>query len=133
MKFCKSFEDDKHMSELQNLVSDRINFAVEHTTDNKALKSEIYRIVVDEMFEYHTDVASRKGQLTPDNLYPTEDERKQFVDVAIYNRAVQGLIKNELTLEELQDEQLKVYNHLTELQDKEEINQKNKKQTNQNK
>lgn len=133
MKFCKSFEDDKHMSELQNLVSYRINFAVKQSTNNIAAKSEIYRIVVDEMFEYHTNVASRNGRLTQNNLFPTVDERKQFVDVAIYNRAVHGLIKNELTLEELQDEQLKVYNHLTELQNKEEINRRNKNQTNQNK
>ena len=132
MKFCKSFEDDKHMSELQNLVSDRINFAVEQSPNNNAAKSEIYRIIVDEMFEYHTNVASRNGRLTQNNLFPTVDERKQFADVAIYNRAVQGLIKNELTSEELQDEQLKVYNHLTELQNKEETNRKEKNQIIQN-
>ena len=133
MKFCKSFASDKHMSELQNLVSDRINFAVEQSPNNNAAKSEIYRIVVDEMFDHHTNVASRNGRLTQNNLFPTVDERKQFVDVAIYNRAVHGLIKNELTLEELQDEQLKVYNHLTELQNKEETNPKEENQTNQNK
>ena len=116
------------MSELQNLVSDRINFAVEHSPNNNAGKSEIYKIVVDEMFEYHANVASRNGRLTPNNLFPTVDERKQFADVAIYNRAVHGLIENELTLEELQDEQLKVYNHLAELQNKEETNRKNNNQ-----
>lgn len=130
MKFCESFAY-KHMSDLQNLVSDRINFAVEHTTSNKTAKSEIYRIVVDEMFEYHTNVASRNGRLTPDNLFPTKEERKQFADVALYNRSVYGLICNELSLEELQDEQLSVYNQLTEIQNKEEANRKNKNQTNQ--
>ena len=116
------------MSELQNLVSDRINFAVEQSPNNNAAKSEIYRIVVDEMFEYHTNVASRNGKLTQNNLFPTVDERKQFADVAVYNRLVHGLIDNNLSSEELQDEQLRVYNRLTELQNKEEFNRKNNNQ-----
>ena len=128
MKFRDFFDSDRHMSELQKLVSDRINFAVEHTPDNKASKSEIYRIIVDEMFEYHTNVASRNGRLTQNNLFPTVDERKQFADVAIYNRLVHGLIDNNITSEELQDEQLRVYNRLTELQNKEESNRKNNNQ-----
>ena len=124
MKFCKSFEDDKHMSELQNLVSDRINFAVEQSSDDNATKSEIYRIVVDEMFKYHTNVAARKGQLTPDNLYPTEDERRQFADVVLRNFISYGLVDNEILFTDLNKKQLEIREYLQGLQDKEESNRK---------
>ena len=112
------------MSELQNLVSDRINFAVEQSSDDNATKSEIYRIVVDEMFKYHTNVAARKGQLTPDNLYPTEDERRQFADVVLRNFISYGLVDNEILFTDLNKKQLEIREYLQGLQDKEESNRK---------
>lgn len=117
MRFCESFDCDKHMSELQNMVSDSINFAVEHTIDDKAAISEIYRIVVDEMFEHHINTASRNGRLTPDNLYPTEGERRQFADVVLRNFIPFGLVDNEISFTDLNKKRGEIRECLKEFQD----------------
>lgn len=121
-RFCDSFDSDRYMLDLQELVSDRINFAVEHAPDDKTVKSEIYRIVVDVMFEYHTEQASSRGKLTPNNLYPTDEERKQFAKVVLRNLVPNGLVYNECSLMDLNDELSKIQESLKELQEKEEFN-----------
>lgn len=108
MRFVEQFEDNPILQKLQKRIANRIKDASE---------DEICEIVVDEMFKYHEEMASYYRRNTPDNQYPTKEEREKFADVALYNLIPHSKIPDEISLAGLYEKRLEMREYLKELQD----------------
>lgn len=108
MCFIEQFENDSILQKLQNRISARIKDASE---------DEIIDIVFDEMLKYHEETASYNGQRTSNNLYPTDEERGYFADIALYNLIPYGKISDNISSSELTTKRLEMRERMTTLQD----------------
>lgn len=115
MRFVEQFENNDILQKLQKKISARMQDASEE---------EIVDIAFDEMLKYHEETASYYGRRTPGNLYPTEEEREKFADVALYNLIPHSKIPDEISAADLNKKRLGMREHLKQLQDAiEEANQ----------
>lgn len=108
MRFIELFENNSILQKLQNRISDRIKDASE---------DEIIEILIDEMFKYHEETASYNGQKTPNNLYPNDEERGYFADIALYNLIPYGKISDNISSSDLTIKRLEMRERLKTLQD----------------
>ena len=113
MRFVEHYESNAMLQKLQNRIAARIK---------EASEDEIIGIVIDEMFKYHEETASYYGRMIPGNLYPTEEERGYFADVALYNLIPYGRISDNISSSDLTNKRLKMRERLKELQKKKESN-----------
>ena len=106
MRFVKQFENNAILQKLQKRISERMRDASE---------DEIVDIVFDEMLKYHEETVSYYGRKTPDNLYPTEEEREKFADVALYNLIPHSKIPDEISTANLNKKRLEMREYLKQL------------------
>ena len=119
MRFVYQFENNAILQKLQNRISERMRDASD---------DEIVDIVFDEMLKYHEETASLHGRNTPNNQYPTEEERGYFADIALYNLIPHKRIPEDISSAGLIDRKLKMRECLKKLQDiNEEANQEDNK------
>lgn len=120
MRFIEQFENDSILQKLQNRISARIKDASE---------DEIIDIVFDEMFKYHEETASYNGQKTSNNLYPNDEEREWFADIALYNLIPYGKIPDNISFSDLTRKRLEMRERMKTLQDIIEANQEDNNQS----
>ena len=108
MRFVKQFENNAILQKLQKRISERMRDASEE---------EIVDIAFEEMRKYHEETASLHGQNTPNNQYPTEEERGYFADIALYNFIPHKRIPEDISSEDLIDRRLNMRERLKTLQD----------------
>ena len=106
MRFVEQFENNAILQKLQNRLSERIRDASD---------DEIVDIVFDEMLKYHDETASLHGRNTPNNQYPTEEERGYFADVALYNLIPHNRIPENISSADLIDRRLEMREYLKQL------------------
>ena len=120
MRFVEQFENNAILQKLQNRISERMRDASD---------DEIVDIAFDEMLKYHEETVSYYGRRTPGNLYPTEEERGHFADIALYNLIPHNRIPEGISSADLTDRRLKMRERLKGLQDIiEEANQEDNNQ-----
>lgn len=120
MRFIEQFESNSILQKLQNRISARIKDASE---------DEIIDIVFDEMLKYHEETASYNGQRTPNNLYPNDEERGYFADIALYNLIPYGKISDNISSSDLTTKRLEMRERLKTLQNIiDDTNQENNNQ-----
>lgn len=120
MRFVEHFDNDAILQKLQKRISERMRDASD---------DEIVDIVFDEMLKYHEETASYYGRRTPDNLYPTEEERGYFADIALYNLIPHGKISDNISSSDLTTKRLEMRERMKTLQDIIEANQEDNNQS----
>lgn len=120
MRFIEQFENDSILQKLQNRISSRIKDASE---------DEIIDIVFDEMLKYHDETASYNGQRTSNNLYPNDEERGYFADIALYNLIPYDKISDNISSSDFTTKRLEMRERLKTLQNIiDDTNQENNNQ-----
>lgn len=121
MCFVEQFENNAILQKLQNRISSRIKDASE---------DEIIDIVFDEMLKYHDETASYNGQRTSNNLYPNDEERGYFADIALYNLIPYGKISDNISSSDFTTKRLEMRERLKTLQNIiDDTNQENNNQS----